>query len=77
METIAQPESRSAITPPQQPPKSFRRAKNDQKWDALKQEIHRIYVKEDNTLQGTMQMIEQVHSFKARLVKLHNSLNPI
>ncbi|PVH87417.1 hypothetical protein DL98DRAFT_525470 [Cadophora sp. DSE1049] len=41
------------------------RAKNDQKWDAQKNEIYRFYIEEDNTLDATIQMIEATSGFKA------------
>lgn len=44
------------------------RAKNDQKWDAQKNEIYRFYIEEDNTLDATIQMIEGTSGFKARFV---------
>jgi hypothetical protein len=42
--------------------------RNDQKWDALKEAIHRIYVVENNSLPSTMQQIKQKYGFKASLV---------
>ncbi|CAL3971432.1 unnamed protein product [Diplocarpon coronariae] len=50
------------------PPSSLRystRARNDQKWDAWKQEIYRFYIEEDNTLDATIAMIESSSDFKA------------
>lgn len=44
------------------------RAKNDQKWDAQKNEIYHFYIEEDNTLEKTIQMIEATSGFKARSV---------
>lgn len=44
------------------------RAKNDQKWDAYKNEIYRFYIEEDNTLDATIAMIEANSGFKARSV---------
>jgi hypothetical protein len=58
-ETVASTQSDAAT-------KSSRRAKNDQKWDSLKEEICRIYMTDDLTLQNTMRAIKEVHGFKAR-----------
>ncbi|KAL2070466.1 hypothetical protein VTL71DRAFT_13492 [Oculimacula yallundae] len=41
------------------------RAKNDQKWDAQKNEIYHYYIEADNTLEATIQMIEATSGFKA------------
>ena len=40
--------------------------RNDLKWDAHKDEIHKIYVEQNNTLRETMRIIEGKHKFKAR-----------
>lgn len=47
-------------------PKSSRRIQNDQKWDSLKEEIYRLYMSEENTLQNTMRAVLEQHGFKAR-----------
>jgi hypothetical protein len=46
--------------------KCSRRARNDQNWALLKRDIYRIYMVDDFTLQNTMRVIEEQHSFKAR-----------
>ena len=46
--------------------KSSRRIRNDEKWKSLKDEIYRIYMTEDNTLQNTMNAISEQHGFEAR-----------
>ncbi|KUJ17346.1 uncharacterized protein LY89DRAFT_51488 [Mollisia scopiformis] len=43
--------------------------RNNQKWDAHKDEIRHIYLDEDKTLQETMQAIESTHHFKASVRK--------
>ncbi|CZR68063.1 uncharacterized protein PAC_17962 [Phialocephala subalpina] len=43
--------------------------RNNQKWDAHKDEIRHIYLDEDKTLQQTMQAIESTHHFKASVRK--------
>jgi len=52
----------------EEPLKSSRLIKNDQKWEPLKEKIRRIYMVEDKTLPVTMNKIELEHGFKARLV---------
>ncbi|KAH8771518.1 hypothetical protein BGZ57DRAFT_433840 [Hyaloscypha finlandica] len=42
-----------------------RRARNDQKWDSLQDEIRHIYMTDDFTLQNTKRVIEDKHGFKA------------
>jgi hypothetical protein len=46
--------------------KSSRRIRNDEKWKSLKDEIYRIYMTEDNTLQNTMNAVFEQHGFEAR-----------
>jgi hypothetical protein len=46
--------------------KSSRRIRNDEKWKSLKDEIYRIYMTGDNTLQNTMNAIFEQHGFEAR-----------
>ncbi|CZS88978.1 uncharacterized protein RAG0_00475 [Rhynchosporium agropyri] len=46
------------------------RVKNDQKWDAQKDEIYRLYIEADNTLEATIQMIGETSGFKARKWKM-------
>jgi len=46
--------------------KFSRRAEKLHKWDGFKDEVYRLYIKEDNTLQLTMSTIEEQYSFKAR-----------
>ncbi|KAH8780621.1 hypothetical protein F5882DRAFT_500542 [Hyaloscypha sp. PMI_1271] len=45
--------------------KSSRRIRNDEKWKSLKDEIYRIYMTDDNTLQNTMNAISEQHGFEA------------
>ncbi len=40
--------------------------RNNQKWDAHKDEIRQMYLDQDKTLQQTMQAIESTYGFKAR-----------
>jgi hypothetical protein len=54
----------------ERPSNIFRRSKKDQKWETHKEEIYRIYMKEDNTLKTTMQRIGPKLDFKAELVAL-------
>jgi hypothetical protein len=46
--------------------KPSRRARNDQKWDSLKDEIYSIYITENSTLHNTKRAIEEQRGFKAR-----------
>jgi hypothetical protein len=46
--------------------KTSRRARNDQKWNSLKDVIYRIYTIDNFTLQNTKRVIEDKHGFKAR-----------
>lgn len=46
--------------------KPSRRALNDLKWDSVKEEIYRIYMTNDFTLQNTKRTIEEEHGFVAR-----------
>jgi len=46
------------------------KTRNDLQWDAHKDEIHQIYVEQNNTLRETIQIIEGKHRFKARCVNL-------
>ena len=46
--------------------KTSRRARNDQKWNSLKDVIYRIYIIDNFTLQNTKRVIEDKHGFKAR-----------
>jgi hypothetical protein len=50
------------------PPKTFPKgpllARNDEKWNSLKPDIHRIYITESKTLPVTMTEIEKMHGFK-------------
>ncbi|KAJ5041644.1 uncharacterized protein L3040_005222 [Drepanopeziza brunnea f. sp. 'multigermtubi'] len=41
------------------------RLRNDKRWNFHKDEIRRIYIEEDRTLQVTMRMIEEKYGFKA------------
>jgi hypothetical protein len=36
------------------------------KWDSIKEEIHQIYIDQDNTLSTTMRTIEERYALKAR-----------
>lgn len=53
--------------------KNRRKSKNGEKWNTLKEEIHRLYVLEKNTLPTTVEIIEKNHGFKARFVLNHSS----
>lgn len=46
--------------------KDSRRIERLQKWEALKAEIYRLYIVEDNTPQATMLYFEEQYSLKAR-----------
>jgi hypothetical protein len=59
-------QERPASVVSEQPSKSSRLTRNDQKWGSLKDEIHRIYKVEGETLATTMRMIEESYGFKAR-----------
>jgi hypothetical protein len=50
---------------------SPRRSPNDEKWEFHKKEIYWIYMKENNTLQTTMSIMEENHGFMARWVDHH------
>jgi hypothetical protein len=39
--------------------------RNDKEWELLRQDIYRIYITENNTLEKTMGLIEVQYSFKA------------
>jgi hypothetical protein len=54
----------------QRPSNILRRSKKDETWEIYKEEIYRIYMKEDNTLKTTMQRIGPKLGFKAELVAL-------
>jgi Clr5 domain len=54
-----------AGAPSQVPQKGPILSRNDQKWESLKKEIHRVYMAENMTLPHTMLRIEAAHSFKA------------
>jgi hypothetical protein len=64
------PEKHTALTP-DPVPKPSRRARNDQKWELLKDEIRCTYMTNDFTLQNTRIVIEERHAFKARYRNLH------
>jgi hypothetical protein len=40
-------------------------SRNDGRWEALREEIHRVYMVEKNTLPNTILVIEEKHAFKA------------
>lgn len=44
------------------------RAKNDAKWEALRERIHRIYIEEHNTLSATKDIIYREYAFVAGYV---------
>ena len=46
--------------------KSSRCARNDDKWDLLKEKIYDEYMVKDRTLQNTKQTIEERHGYVAR-----------
>ena len=47
--------------------------KNNQKWELHKEEIRKIYLEENNTLEITMERIEQSDGFKKSSHKDHHS----
>ena len=53
---------------PQHISRPSRREETLRKWEALKDEIRQVYFVENNTLQATMEAIEEKYAFKARLV---------
>jgi hypothetical protein len=59
------PGREEAMDPPREPQKGTVLSRNDQKWEALKQEIWTVYMMEKITLPQTMLKIEQAHNFKA------------
>jgi hypothetical protein len=59
-------EELTVLTQPGPVTKTSLRARNDQKWNTLKDEIYRIYIIDDFTLRNTKRAIEERHSFKAR-----------
>jgi hypothetical protein len=66
MDTCTERHDASAENPSQPPSKSLRRDRNDQKWEAHKNEIYGLYIEENNTLPETMRVIEKRHGFTAR-----------
>ena len=52
-------------THPQPPQKGSVLSRNDQKWESLKQDVHKVYMRENNTLSQTMIRIEEGFGFKA------------
>jgi hypothetical protein len=59
-------EELTASTQPGPVTKTSRRVRNDEKWNSLKDEIHRIYMIDDFTLRNAKRVIEERHGFKAR-----------
>jgi Clr5 domain len=55
-------------TPPQRSQKGSVLSRNDQKWESLKQDIHKVYMSENTTLSQTMIRIEEGFGFKASWV---------
>jgi len=55
-------------THPQASQKGSVLSRNDQKWESLKQDIHKVYMSENNTLTQTMIRIEERFGFKASWV---------
>jgi len=53
--------------------RSSRRARNDERWDSLKEEIFEIYILKDSTLQDTKQLTEDKHGFVARCIPLQDT----
>jgi hypothetical protein len=53
------------------------KARNDQSWNILKQDIYRLYVEEGRTLVETIQIIQRDRRFKARSVAHGFSNNSI
>lgn len=56
----------SGRTNPSKAPTRSRRTENRQKWASIKQEVHQLYVLEAKTLQATITIIQQRHSFTSR-----------
>ncbi|KAN0121948.1 hypothetical protein V8E51_000274 [Hyaloscypha variabilis] len=54
--------------------RSSRRARNDERWDSLKEEIFEIYILKDSTLQDTKQLTEDRHGFVASVRKWKEKL---
>jgi hypothetical protein len=52
----------------EQSSRSSRLLRNNQNWDHLKEEIHRLYMLDDKTLATTMEAIGKTHGFNARWV---------
>jgi hypothetical protein len=65
-EALLGAEEVTASTQPGPVTKPSRRARNDQKWNSLKDEIYRIYMIDDFTLRNTKRVLEERHGFKAR-----------
>ncbi|CZR62804.1 related to cercosporin resistance protein [Phialocephala subalpina] len=54
--------------------KSSTLARNDQKWESMKEDIRRIYVTEKKSLKDTMDEITELHTFRARSGRLPEPL---
>jgi Clr5 domain len=63
------PNGPRALTQPGPVTKPSRRARNDQIWSSLKDDIYRIYIIDDFTLQNAKRIIEERHQFKARYLQ--------
>ncbi|PQE10462.1 hypothetical protein CJF30_00010429 [Rutstroemia sp. NJR-2017a BBW] len=50
------------------------KAKNDAKWDAMRERIHHIYVEENNTLSSTRDIIYKEYTFRAGTRKWKDKL---
>ena len=51
---------------PKKPNTGTTKARNDMKWEALRDEIRQLYMDEDQTLLATRNAIAEKHGFKAR-----------
>jgi hypothetical protein len=63
----------AALNPSTAVTKSSRRARNDDRWDSLKEEIYQVYMAKDSTLQNTKQLAEERHGFVARYTPLQDT----
>ena len=68
MDLSTRPRELPVTIPSQRPPESSIRVKNERRWDSYKDEIYRVYMRENNSLNTTMCMIEEKYGFKTRLV---------
>lgn len=57
------------------PSKLSRRAKRFREWELIKDEVERLYIKEDRTLHETIEGVEQKFEFKSRYGSLTSVLS--